>query len=136
MRKVAHIVAGLTIMVAAPVAMSMTALAAFECEIGFTGPDSQNMCVSEQEYQCDIINDTQVTINNVNDQDAVTGDAEINDNRTGGSATTGSAGNSNQSTFTLRIENGGTDDEVCFASLVVPANETPETPETPEPGRG
>ena len=126
------VVAGLLV---APFMVSTPAAAAFECEVGFTGPNSENMCVSEQEYTCDIENETTIRINDSTEQEAATGTADVSGNTSGGDAVSGSASNSSGTTYNFTVTNNG-ETNVCLANKVVPATETPETPEEPEPGKG
>lgn len=52
-----------------------------------------------------VTNDTNVHIDNDNDQYARSGDAEVNHNGSGGDATTGDAGNTNATTVTITVKN-------------------------------
>jgi hypothetical protein len=52
-----------------------------------------------------VSNDTDIRVNNDNDQHAYSGDAKVFDNTTGGSATSGSASNTNSSSFTFSVSN-------------------------------
>lgn len=117
----------------APLALSTPTFAAFKCEVGFTGPSSDNKCTSEQEFTCDIQNENTIKINDSNEQEAATGTADVSGNTTGGNAVSGSASNSNGATYNFTVTNNG-ENNVCLAHKVVPATEVPETPE--EPGKG
>lgn len=101
------------------------------CAIGFTGPDSHNICTSETKYECQLKNENTIVFLNNNEQVAVSGDATTSKNTTGGSTTTGSATNDNNITYTGTVTNG----DVCTAVVTTPATVTPaETqPVTPVP---
>ncbi len=104
------------------------------CEVGFTGPNSDNMCVSEMKYACSVENDTDITVKDETGQEVATGTATSGGNTTGGSATTGTATNNNGTNFVVVIDN---ETDVCTASVVVPPTTvTPETPEAPVPTGG
>lgn len=107
-----------------PLAVSSNAFATGTCAIGYTGPDSNNQCISVTKYTCTIKNDTTVDVTNENVQIAVTGNASDTDNTTGGSASTGSATNSNGTTFNATVTNAG----VCTVVATVPATVTSVTP--------
>lgn len=116
------------------VAVSAPALAAFTCEVGFTGPNSQNMCESVTEYQCSVDNENIVIIDSSTNQVAYSGSATVGNNGSGGNASSGSVTNDSGTTFTVTVTNGGGEQQspaTCLASVVVPATEIPE-----EPGRG
>jgi hypothetical protein len=74
-------------------------------DISNTGPDSNNYVTSTQTNTVHVTNDNDVRVNNDNDQHAYSGDAKVSDNTTGGSATSGSASNTNSSSFTFSISN-------------------------------
>jgi hypothetical protein len=74
-------------------------------DISNTGPDSSNYVTSTQTNTVHVSNDNDVRVNNDNDQHAYSGDAKVSDNTTGGSATSGSASNTNSSSFTFSISN-------------------------------
>src|SRR5690606_8569650 len=112
----------------APLAASMPAAAAPVCEVGYTGPDSQNMCTSEVVYQCSVTNNNDVTIVNTNTQEATSGQVANSGNQSGGNATSGTVTNSNGTTFNVTITNGT---DTCVAKAVVPATETPAAPVQP-----
>lgn len=110
------------------------------CPINFTGPDSKNICTSETHYTCTVNNDNQIVFYNENKQSVGTGQAVSSDNTGAGGAMTGSATNSNGTTYNATITNG-TD---CVAIATVPATVVPEAaqPVTPvaaptvTPGKG
>jgi len=121
--------------------VSVPAAAQADCEVGPTGPDSQNICESAEDYQCSIQNENLVIINNTTKQEAYSGKASSINNGSGGSASSGSVTNNTGTTFTVSISNGGGSENepaTCVVSAVAPAPapENPETPKTPEPGRG
>lgn len=70
-----------------------------------TGPDSENEIEFESKVEVDVNNDNNIHIYNNNEQSAVSGDAEVEHNTTGGSATSGSVVNTSSSTFTIRVTN-------------------------------
>ncbi len=123
MKKLKQIVATV-VLVLAPFTTAGIA-AADTCEIGYTGPNSENLCVSEQEYTCTVTNENEVTIDQTNQQITVSGDANNTDNTNGGGAQSGSATNENNVTFNVTVEN----DEVCTVVATVPATPTPTTSE-------
>lgn len=104
-----------------PLAMSVPAAAEGTCQIGYTGPNSDNMCTSKQQYTCTIVNNNNVSIDNQNLQVAVTGSATNSTDTNSGDARTGSATNSNNVTFNATVTNTG----VCTAVASVPATNTP-----------
>lgn len=115
------------------ITVSVPAFAAFTCEVGFTGPNSQNMCESVTKYECSVDNENIVIIDSSTNQVAYSGSATVEDNGSGGGASTGSVTNDSGTTFTVSISNGGGSEQepaTCLASVVVPATENPE------PGRG
>lgn len=123
MKKMSILGATLALLLA-PLAFTATVNAASTCPIGFTGPNSQNLCESEAHYTCEVENNTAVIIDNSNNQVATTGDA------TNGSS--GSATNSNGTTFTTTISNEGTCTVAATTSVVTPpATPTVSTPPAP-----
>lgn len=124
MKKLKQIVAT-AVLVLAPFTTAGIA-AADTCEIGYTGPNSENLCVSEQEYTCTVTNENEVTIDQTNQQITVSGDANNTDNTNGGGSQSGSATNENNVTFNVTVEN----DEVCTVLATVPATPTPVEPAT------
>lgn len=102
------------------------------CEIGFTGPNSNNECVSTTTYECEVTNTNTVVIRNENNQEVASGQVSVGGNTTGGTATSGTVTNTNGTTFSVSITNALPESEepgVCTATVVVPATETPEEPE-------
>lgn len=113
-----------------PFIISSSALAKSVCEIGYTGPDSQNLCTSTAKYSCEVTNENKVNIRNDNNQVVASGTVGNSANNQGGNATSGSVTNENGTTFSVTITNPGVE-EICVAEAVVPATEQPETPVTP-----
>lgn len=108
------------------------------CDIGFTGPDSNNMCTSTTTYSCEVTSTNTVTITNQTTQEATSGTVTVTGNTTGGSGASGTVTNTSGTTFTVTITNPNPQAEqpgVCTASVVVPA-EVPEEPVTPPNGQG
>lgn len=103
-----------------PVLFSGGAYAVDSCPVGYTGPNSSNLCISETTYNCTVINSTTVEVNNSNTQIAVTGDAQ--------NGSSGSATNSNGVTFNATVDNSG---ELCTVVASVPAIKPASTPITP-----
>lgn len=103
-------------LVLAPLAVVSAAGAAeATCEVGFTGPDTNNMCVSTETYACEVENDTTVNIINTNTQVAISGDVS------GDGTQTGSATNDNDVTFNVTVTNG----EECVVMATIPATPAP-----------
>lgn len=133
MKKLSKILVGAAIAVLPLLAGPPVSAQSFTCQIGYTGPDSNNKCVSTTKYECTVNNTNNVTIKNTNTQEATTGDVTVNSNTTGGSGTSGTVSNTNGSTFNVVINNGGGEEGpgVCEATEVIPA-----TPVTPPPAGG
>jgi hypothetical protein len=70
-----------------------------------TGPRSDNRVNVERRSTVDIDNNNDLDVDNDNDQRAWTGDAEVSDNRDGGSAETGSATNENEFDASVSVDN-------------------------------
>ncbi|MBC7943195.1 hypothetical protein H7X68_01710 [Candidatus Saccharibacteria bacterium] len=104
MKKLSQILA-VGVITLMPLAIGGNAFAAGVCDIGFTGPDSNNQCISTTEFECTVVNDTTVSVTNENIQIAVSGDAGSTGNTSAGSASTGSATNSNGTTFNATVTN-------------------------------
>jgi len=118
------------------VLVSTPVSAAFTCQEGYTGPNTENMCESVEKYQCSVENQNIVTIKNSTNQTVYSGNAGVEGNGSGGGATSGSVTNEEGTTFTVTISNGDESAEApstCLVSAFVPAKETPETPTS---GRG
>jgi hypothetical protein len=76
-----------------------------EATIENTGSRSDNHVTIESRSTVDIDNDNDLSIVNNNNQTATSGDAEVRDNREGGSATTGDATNTNSTTIRFDVTN-------------------------------
>jgi hypothetical protein len=128
MKKLSQILA-VGVIALMPFVVSSSALAAGTCAIGYTGPDSNNQCISTTAYTCTVTNATTVEVTNDNTQISVTGDASGTGNGTSGSVSTGSATNSNRVTFNATVTNG-TDGNlgVCTIVATVPATIASVTP--------
>jgi len=126
MKKILSIVV-LAAGVVLPFAFSSNAFAA-SCPVGFTGPNSANICTSVTAYQCSIKNDTTVDVVNQNVQIAVSGNAAAGGAGSVGDVKTGSATNSNGTTFTAKVTNGA-----CTVAATVPATPTPTPTPTQAP---
>ena len=131
MKKLLKVLA-VAIFAVTPFVMSSSASAQATCEIGYTGPDSQNLCRSVTEYACSVTNTNSVDIRNANNQVVASGTVGNTGNTQGGSSTSGSVTNSNGTTFAATITNPGLEG-TCVATAVVPATQppTPTTPTTP-----
>jgi hypothetical protein len=73
--------------------------------ISNTGPGSSNSITTHQTATTTVTNDNDISVTNLNHQDSSSGDAEVEGNTTGGSATTGDASNTNSSNFDLTVSN-------------------------------
>lgn len=100
--------------------------AADECTISGTGPNSTNSCVVKDDFTCKVDNDNKFTVTNKNNQEATSGSAKVDDNTTGGNATSGSATNSNGTVIDVKIQNNA-----CVVTAV-----TPPAPVVPSGGQG
>lgn len=123
MNKVKQILA--TLVLATAPFLTAGVVAADSCGVGFTGPNSDNVCTKTETYECSVNEDNTVTVDNGNTQISVTGDANDNDNTEGGGSLSGSATNSNGTTFDITVTNRN----VCTLVTSVPATPTP----TPTP---
>jgi len=117
-----------------PFVISSSASAQAVCEIGYTGPDSQNLCRSITKYACSVTNTNVVSIRNDNNQVVASGTVGTSGNGQGGTSTSGSVTNTNGTTFAVTITNTGID-ETCVATAVVPATQppAPTPPTNPNP---
>lgn len=109
------------------------------CEVGYTGPNSENMCVSTTSYSCSVTNTNEVTIVNQTTQEATSGTVSVSGNTTGGAASSGTVTNSSGTTFTVSITNANPETEtegVCTATVIVPATTTPQPTATVIPVGG
>lgn len=112
-----------------PFVVSSSVSATATCEIGFTGPDSQNVCTSVTEYTCTVTSTNDVTIDTTSGQEVASGPVSNSGNGQTGSSTSGSISNESGTTFAVTITNpsiGGT----CIATAVMPATEGPTPPST------
>ena len=131
MKKLLKVLA-VAIFAVTPFVISSSASAQATCEIGYTGPDSQNLCRSVTEYACSVTNTNKVDIRNSNNQVVASGTVGNTGNTQGGNSTSGTVTNSNGTVFAVTITNPGLEG-TCVATAVVPATEppTPTTPTTP-----
>jgi hypothetical protein len=125
MRKLSRILAIVTIALT-PLMASGTAFAATTCPIGFTGPNSSNICTSETSYTCTVNNNTNVATVMNNDQTAVSGIGLNTQNTQSGSTSSGSATNSNGVTFDVSVINNVDTAGVCTVAATIPAVITAE----------
>lgn len=123
MKKLSQILA-VGVITLTPFVVSSSAFAAGTCQIGYTGPDSDNKCTLTEKYSCEVDNENKITVFNDNMQEAGTGTATSSGNTEGGSAGSGSATNSNGTSFDVVITNG----DVCEVTKTVPASVTPDEP--------
>lgn len=136
MKRISRIVATLMIGLVPFVASSAT-YAAGTCQIGYTGPDSNNMCTSTTSFECKVTNNNNVTITNTNTQEATSGQVTTSGNTSGGNSTSGTVTNSNGSVFNVTITNGSEDNPTtCVATQTVPATNPPVTPVQPPTNGG
>lgn len=119
-----------------PLAVALPAAALGTCQVGYTGPDSNNQCISKTSYTCTVQEVNDVTIVNNNDQTSTSGTVTGSSNTQGGNVTSGQVTNSNGTVFNVSITNNdGT--RTCVAVATVPATPvTPVTPVQPQTGNG
>lgn len=129
MKKIARIVAAAAIAFV-PFVLGGSAFASGTCQIGYTGPNSNNECTLTSTFTCTVKNDNDFDIKNENGQVVGSGTASVTNNTSGGSATTGSATNSNGTSINVSINNGDSG-KLCSIVTTVPATPTPVTPTTP-----
>lgn len=129
MKRISRILTALVIgLIPLVVSSSTFAQAASTCQIGFTGPDSNNMCTSTTTYTCEVTNNNNVTITNSNGQTAASGQVTTSGNGQGGNSTSGTVTNSNGTVFNVTITNAGEDSQgTCVATQTVPATPPPTT---------
>lgn len=110
------------------------AASATKCDIGFTGPDSHNMCTSVTKYTCQVTNTNTVTITNDNNQEVASGAVTTSGNTSGGQAVSGTVTNTNGTTFQVTVTNSSpnVNNDTCSALLVVPATTVPQKTVKPE----
>lgn len=130
MKRMYQLIAAAIVTLLVPLAASMPVSAAATCDVGYTGPNSQNMCTSVQTYDCTVENNNIITIDNTSTQVGVSGAALNNSNTVSGGATSGTVTNGNGTVFSVVITNGTAttqDPKTCSAAVVIPATTTPET---------
>lgn len=142
MKKLSLLGAALAVLLA-PLVFGATSYAAGgTCAIGFTGPDSQNVCTATTTFKCNVENNNVLVFDNNNNQVATTGSASSSDNGDGGSATTGSATNANGVTFTTTVKNDAAKTCSVIATtapitpVVTPPAEQPVAPQGSGAGAG
>lgn len=136
MKRVYQMLAAVVVALLVPVMTATPSYAAVTCDVGYTGPDSQNMCTSTETYRCTVTNTNTVEITNTNSQVVASGAVNVSGNGSGGSATSGSVTNTNGTTFSVTITNTNPqspDTGVCTATVRVPAKETPEVVQPTRP---
>ena len=102
MQKLLRLVAAVTVSLG-----FVSGAAAAASSINDTGPDSYNKVKNLSTNSLSIDNDNDVTASNSNHQKAYTGDALVQHNTTGGSATSGDANNDNSFSASVSIDNSG-----------------------------
>jgi len=130
MKRLSQLLAAVVMAILVPLGIGGSASAASTCGVGFTGPDSQNMCTSVDSYRCSVTNTNTVDIVNSTEQSVFSGAVSVSGNTTGGGSTSGSATNTSGTTFSVTIINSTSEDpadSTCTAAVVVPAVETPVT---------
>lgn len=100
------------------------------CQVGYTGPDSRNICTSTTTQSCVVTNDNTVDVDGTNVQLSSSGSATSGGNTSGGTAQSGSATNTNGTTINVTVTNPGS----CTVTRSVPA--TPSAPSSPGTGAG
>lgn len=125
MKKLSQILA-ITAIVLAPFATSNLAFATATCQEGYTGPDSNNLCISIKEYECTVNNTNTIAIVTENDQTAGSGTSVNINNTQSGSSSTGSATNSNGVTFNVTVDNGNDGKGICTVAATIPATPEPK----------
>ena len=99
----------LKILSAAMVSAGLTTgfAAAQSGSIDTTGPDSDNHITNNQTNTADVDNTNDVYVKSKNHQSAYSGEAEVENNTTGGSATSGDASNTNSVSSDVNVSNSG-----------------------------
>lgn len=77
----------------------------WDAKIKETGPDSYNKIVMKNSSSTYVRNYNDVCVSNYNSQTAKSGDAKVEDNTTGGDATSGDAINTNSTSVNVNIRN-------------------------------
>jgi hypothetical protein len=108
------------------------------CAIGFTGPDSHNVCTATTTFKCSVENNNALVFDNDNNQVAKTGLASGDSSTSGGNSSSGSATNANGVTFTTTVKNdeAKTCTVVATSAPVTPVVTPPAVVETPQGGGG
>lgn len=132
MKKLSLLGAVLAVLLA-PLAFGATSYAAGStCPVGFTGPDSVNVCTSQTDFTCKVENNNVIVLDNKNVQVATTGSATDGSSTSGGNSTTGSATNANGVTFKTTLTNGEACTVVATTTPITPVV-TPPTEQTAAP---
>lgn len=96
----------LAVVVVSPLLLASSA-SAETCTITNTGPGSTNECIVEGGDECTVTNNNDIDITNDTDQNANTGDADVDGNTDGGNAESGDAVNESDTSVNIGITNGG-----------------------------
>lgn len=129
MKKLLQILAITTMVLSSFVVMDARVYAEAVCEIGFTGPNSENLCVSETTFECSVDNENDIVLINDNEQTTISGDALVEENTEGGTVATGSATNNNNVTFNVTITNDDEEQQICSVIATAPPTIIPEEEE-------
>lgn len=81
------------------------------CDINQTGPGSNNQCTVEENTTCEVNNNTGIDIDNDNQQNTESGNGSVGGNTEGGGASSGDAGNKNETGVGVGVDNGGCEPE-------------------------
>ncbi|HUC96452.1 MAG TPA: hypothetical protein VMR16_02175 [Candidatus Saccharimonadales bacterium] len=135
MKRVSQILVTAAILLA-PWAVSGTAFAASTCQVGYTGPDSNNQCVSTKTFTCNVDNNNNLATVTYNNQTAYSGISLTQDNTQGGSSSSGSATDTNGVTYNVTVNNGESSNQTCVVAATVPATPIAATATTPTGGVG
>jgi len=109
------------------------------CAVGYTGPDSNNLCTMT--YNCSVTetNTNTVTITDKTGQQAASGSVTVSGNGTAGNSTSGTVTNSNGTVFNVTITNSSPENEtpaLCTATVTATATPPPTTTPTPQSSGG
>ena len=131
MKKLINRVVAVVAIIVAPLLIGASASAQqATCEIGYTGPDSQNMCTISYTCSVDVENSNNVVIKDQTGQTAASGTVTNSGNTGTGGATSGTVSNDSGTVFNVTITNTTPDaPKTCTATTSVPATQ----PETPTP---
>jgi hypothetical protein len=80
-------------------------MSAPDATISDSGRNSDNTIKFTNEVKTTVNNDTNVCVTNTNDQDATSGDANVHNNDDVGNVSTGSASNTNSTSFSVSVTN-------------------------------